>query len=68
MPTVRKGTLREFYQCDVDVVGTDSLLCEVELVQIAADVFKALGINVCLKINNRKILAGMAEAIRPPTR
>ncbi|MEE1346330.1 MAG: ATP phosphoribosyltransferase regulatory subunit, partial [Bacteroidales bacterium] len=55
-----------FYQCDVDVVGTNSLLCEVELVQIAADVFKALGINVCLKINNRKILAGMAEAIGAP--
>ncbi len=62
----QKGRYREFYQCDVDVVGTDSLLCEVELVQIAADVFKALGINVCLKINNRKILAGMAEAIGAP--
>ncbi len=62
----QKGRYREFYQCDVDVVGTNSLLCEVELVQIAADVFKALGINVCLKINNRKILAGMAEAIGAP--
>ena len=62
----QKGRSREFYQCDVDVVGTNSLLCEVELVQIAADVFKALGINVCLKINNRKILAGMAEAIGAP--
>lgn len=59
----QKGRYREFFQCDVDVVGTDSLLCEVELVQIAADVFKALGINVCLKVNNRKVLAGMAEAI-----
>ncbi len=62
----QKGRYREFYQCDVDVVGTDSLLCEVELIQIVADVFKALGINVCLKINNRKILAGMAEAIGAP--
>ena len=62
----QKGRYREFYQCDVDVVGTNSLLCEVELVQIAADVFKSLGINVCLKINNRKILAGMAEAIGAP--
>lgn len=62
----QKGRYREFFQCDVDVVGTDSLLCEVELVQIAADVFKALGINVCLKINNRKVLAGMAEAIGAP--
>lgn len=62
----QKGRYREFYQCDVDVVGTNSILCEVELVQIAADVFKALGINVCLKINNRKILAGMAEAIGAP--
>ena len=62
----QKGRYREFYQCDVDVVGTDSLLCEVELVQIVADVFRALGINVCLKINNRKILAGMAEAIGAP--
>ncbi len=62
----QKGRYREFYQCDVDVVGSDSLLCEVELVQIVADVFKALGINVCLKINNRKILAGMAEAVGAP--
>lgn len=62
----QKGRYREFFQCDVDVVGTDSLLCEVELVQIAADVFKALGINVCLKVNNRKVLAGMAEAIGAP--
>ena len=62
----QKGRYREFYQCDVDAVGSDSLLCEVELVQIVADVFKALNINVCLKINNRKILAGMAEAIGAP--
>ena len=62
----QKGRYREFYQCDVDVCGTDSLLCEVELVQIVADVFRALGINVSLKINNRKILAGMAEAIGAP--
>ena len=59
----QKGRYREFYQCDVDVVGSDSLLNEVELVQIVNDVFERLRINVCLKINNRKILAGIAEAI-----
>ena len=59
----QKGRYREFYQCDVDVVGTTSLLCEVELVQIVADVFKALGINVTLKLNNRKLLYGIAETI-----
>ena len=59
----QKGRYREFYQCDVDVVGTTSLLCEVELVQIVADVFKALGIGVTLKLNNRKLLYGIAETI-----
>ncbi|MBQ3635400.1 MAG: histidine--tRNA ligase [Bacteroidales bacterium] len=59
----QKGRYREFYQCDADVVGTDSLLAETELVQIVSDVFSALKINVCLKINNRKILAGMADSI-----
>ena len=59
----QKGRCREFYQCDVDVVGSDSLLNEVELIQIVADVYKKLNINVCLKINNRKVLAGIAEAI-----
>lgn len=59
----QKGRYREFYQCDVDVVGTKSLLCEVELVQIVQDVFAALGARVELKINNRKILFGIAETI-----
>lgn len=59
----QKGRYREFYQCDVDVVGTRSLLCEVELVQIVQDVFASLGVNVQLKINNRKILYGIAETI-----
>lgn len=59
----QKGRYREFYQCDVDVVGTTSLLCEVELVQIVQDVFAALGARVALKINNRKILFGIAQTI-----
>lgn len=62
----QKGRYREFVQCDVDVVGTDSLLCEVELVQIVEDVFKKLNVPVVLKINNRKILAGIAAAIGHP--
>ena len=59
----QKGRYREFYQCDVDVIGTRSLLCEVELVEIVGRVFKSLGIRVALKMNNRKILYGIAEAI-----
>ena len=59
----QKGRYREFYQCDVDVIGTKSLLCEVELVEIVERVFKALGIRVALKMNNRKILYGIAEVI-----
>ena len=59
----QKGRYREFYQCDVDVVGTRSLLNEVELIQIVQDVFGALGIRVVLKINNRKILYGISETI-----
>lgn len=59
----QKGRYREFYQCDVDVVGSDSLLNEVELIQIVSDVYKKLNINVTLKLNNRKVLAGIAEAI-----
>ena len=59
----QKGRYREFYQCDVDVIGTRSLLCEVELVEIVERVFKALNIRVALKMNNRKILFGIAEAI-----
>ncbi|MBO4657055.1 MAG: histidine--tRNA ligase [Bacteroidales bacterium] len=57
----QKGRYREFYQCDVDVVGSQSLLYELELVQIVDLVFAKLGINVCIKINNRKLLAGLAE-------
>lgn len=59
----QKGRYREFYQCDVDVIGSNSLLNEVELVQIIDEVFQRLGINTTVKINNRKILAGIAEAI-----
>jgi histidyl-tRNA synthetase len=57
----QKGRYREFYQCDVDVIGSDSLMNEVELVQIIHDVFKVLNVNVLIKLNNRKILAGIAE-------
>jgi len=59
----QKGRYREFYQCDVDVIGSNSLLNEAELVQIIDDVFKRLQINTVVKINNRKILAGIAETI-----
>jgi histidyl-tRNA synthetase len=59
----QKGRYREFYQCDVDVIGSDSLLNEVELIQIVNDVYSRLHINVTLKINNRKILSGIAETI-----
>lgn len=59
----QKGRYREFYQCDVDVIGSDSLLSEAELVQIVDQVYQKLGIRVVLKINNRKILAGIAETI-----
>jgi len=59
----QKGRYREFYQCDVDVIGSKSLLSEVELVDIVARVFSKLGIAVTLKMNNRKILYGIAESI-----
>ncbi|MDE7305296.1 MAG: histidine--tRNA ligase [Alistipes sp.] len=59
----QKGRYREFYQCDVDVIGTRSLLCEVELAEIVERVFRALGIRAALKMNNRKILYGIAETI-----
>ena len=62
----QKGRYREFYQCDVDVVGSDSLLHEVELIQIVDEVYRRLHINVRLLINNRKILAGIAETIGHP--
>ena len=59
----QKGRYREFYQCDADVVGSDSLLNEVELMQIVDTVFSRFGIRVQIKINNRKILTGIAEVI-----
>ncbi len=59
----QKGRYREFYQCDADVVGSDSLLNEVELIHIMDTVFGRLGIRVCIKVNNRKILSGIAELI-----
>ena len=59
----QKGRYREFYQCDVDVIGSRSLLNEVELIEIVERVFRKLGIRVVLKMNNRKILYGIAEAI-----
>ncbi len=59
----QKGRYREFYQCDADVVGSDSLLNEVELMQIVDTVFARLGVRVAIKINNRKILSGIAEMI-----
>ena len=62
----QKGRYREFYQCDVDVIGSDSLIGELELVQIVEEVDRRLGIRVCLHINNRKILAGIAEVIGAP--
>ena len=62
----QKGRYREFYQCDADVVGSNSLINEVELMQIIDSVFQKFGIRVCIKINNRKILSGMAEYIGRP--
>lgn len=59
----QKGRYREFYQCDADVVGSDSLLNEVELMQIVDTVFTKFGVRVCIKINNRKILTGIAEVM-----
>ena len=62
----QKGRYREFYQCDADVVGSDSLLNEVELMQIVDTVFTRFGIRVQIKINNRKILSGIDEVIGEP--
>lgn len=59
----QKGRYREFYQCDADVVGSDSLNNEIELLSLIDTVFSNLGINIAIKVNNRKILAGIAEAI-----
>ncbi len=62
----QKGRYREFYQCDVDVIGSNSLLNELELVLIADKIFGALGIDVTIKINNRKILSGIAQVVGHP--
>ena len=62
----QKGRYREFYQCDADVVGSDSLINEIELLQMVDEVFVRLGIRVVLKLNNRKVLAGIAELIGHP--
>lgn len=59
----QKGRYREFFQCDVDVVGSNSLMNEVELIQIVDEVYQLLNINVVLKLNNRKVLSGIAEII-----
>ena len=58
----QKGRYREFYQCDVDAIGSRSQLCELELIQIIDRVFTLLDINVCIKVNNRKVLTGLAQA------
>jgi histidyl-tRNA synthetase len=62
----QKGRYREFYQCDVDVIGSDSLINEVELIQITYQIFKKFGLNIVIKINNRKILSGIAEVVGQP--
>ncbi|MDE6556841.1 MAG: histidine--tRNA ligase [Duncaniella sp.] len=62
----QKGRYREFYQCDADVVGSDSLLCETDLLQLIDEVFARLGINIIIKLNNRKILSGIAEIVGAP--
>ena len=59
----QKGRYREFYQCDADVVGSDSLINEIELVSLIDYVFAKFGINICIKLNNRKVLTGIAEII-----
>lgn len=64
----QKGRYREFYQCDVDVLGSDSLLNEVELIQVIDELFSRLSIPVIIKLNHRKILTGIAEAIGTPAR
>lgn len=62
----QKGRYREFYQCDADVVGTDSLVNEIELLQLIDDVFDRLNIRIVIKLNNRKVLAGIAEYVGAP--
>lgn len=62
----QKGRYREFYQCDADVIGSDSLINEIELLQLIDEVFARLGIRITIKLNNRKVLAGIAETIGAP--
>ena len=62
----QKGRYREFYQCDVDVIGSRSQMCELELVQIVDEVFRRLGVEVVVKVNNRKVLTGLAELCGTP--
>ena len=62
----QKGRYREFYQCDADVVGSDSLINEVELLSLIDEVFARFGINITIKVNNRKVLSGIAEMIGAP--
>jgi histidyl-tRNA synthetase len=64
----QKGRYREFFQCDIDVIGSDSLLNEVELIQVVDKIFTGLGVKVIVKLNNRKILSGIAEVIGEPGR
>lgn len=62
----QKGRYREFYQCDADVVGSDSLINEIELISLIDEVFSRLGINIIIKLNNRKVLSGIAELVGQP--
>ena len=62
----QKGRYREFYQCDVAMIGSRSQMCELELVQIVDEVFRRLGVNVVVKVNNRKVLTGLAELCGAP--
>lgn len=62
----QKGRYREFYQCDADVIGTDSLISEIELLQMIDEVFSRLNVRIAIKLNNRKVLAGIAELIGAP--
>ncbi|MCM1348701.1 MAG: ATP phosphoribosyltransferase regulatory subunit, partial [Firmicutes bacterium] len=62
----QKGRYREFYQCDADVVGSDSLINEIELIKLVDDVFTRLKIAIIIKLNNRKVLSGIAELIGAP--
>ena len=64
----QRGRYREFYQCDADIVGSDSLINEIELISIIDEVFKRFGVNIVIKLNNRKILSGVAEVIGAPDR